>query len=69
LLSYLANYVFTDALELEDSTINGSMIMTKFKHQSFDFFPPMLAPLASVGNSTAGPFGIGPNLMMVNLND
>ena len=27
----------------------------------------MMAPLASVGNTTAGPFGVGPNLMRVNL--
>ena len=67
LLSYLASYVFTDALDLEASTRNGSLIMSKFKHQSFDLMPPTTAPLASVGNTTAGPFGIGPNLLRVDL--
>lgn len=40
LLSYLANYVFTDALELDTSTISGSLIMRKFKHHNFDMYPP-----------------------------
>lgn len=62
LLSWLANYVFTDALELDANTVNGSLIMRKFKHQSFDVLGPLGAPLSSVGNSTkSGKMPFAPN--------
>lgn len=39
-LALLAQYTFGDALELEDATVNGSLMFKKFKYQAFDFMPP-----------------------------
>jgi hypothetical protein len=63
LLSWLANYVFTDALELDSNTVNGSLITKKFKHQPFTMTSFANSPLEKVGNYEKGDMPFPPNLI------
>lgn len=65
-LALLAQYTFGDALELEDATVNGSLMFKKFKYQAFDFMPPQSSLLKDVGDSKGGKFGFSPNMMTGN---
>jgi len=51
LISYLASYLFSDAIEIEENTISGSLLQKYYKHHFFGSFPAS-ATLGGIGNTT-----------------